>query len=82
MEEDRAATNLGPDIEYDEPQGIVQESKQPRKRFIGRRAAAERAAANGAENDEQAGTAVGVAAGAVAGKASQPISRVTTSDTD
>jgi len=62
MEEDRAATNLGPDIEYEEPQEIKPESKQPRKRFIGRRAAEERAAAKELEHDGQVDT-LGVATG-------------------
>jgi len=52
MEEDRAATNLGPevDIESSEAQSSP---KLPRKRFIGRRAAAERAAAKAQENGDQ-----------------------------
>lgn len=39
MEDDRAATNLGPDVD----QGIVEESpsvpKQPKRRFVGRKTA-------------------------------------------
>jgi len=66
MEEDRAATNLGPDIEYDDLEKSIPEPKQPRKRFIGRRAAEERAAAKGLEKDGQADT--GAASGALAGR--------------
>jgi len=68
MEEDRAATNLGPDIEYDDPEKSAPEPKQPRKRFIGRRAAEERAAAKGLENDGQVDS--GAAAGIIAGRLS------------
>ncbi|KAJ6191729.1 diphthamide biosynthesis protein 1 [Bipolaris maydis] len=43
MEDDRAATNLGPDVD----QGIVEESpsvpKQPKRRFVGRKTAEKRA---------------------------------------
>lgn len=50
MEDDRAATNLGPDEGIDDIVDVA--PKQPRKRFIGRRAAAERAAAKVAENGQ------------------------------
>lgn len=55
MEEDRDLTNLGPEL----PEAVNREAqdavRQPRKRFIGRRAAAERAATRGTvpENGDQ-----------------------------
>jgi 2-(3-amino-3-carboxypropyl)histidine synthase len=52
MEEDRAATNLGPDIELEPSSREPSPPKLPRKRFIGRRAAEERAAAKAAEGGE------------------------------
>jgi hypothetical protein len=52
MEEDRAATNLGPEVDLYTPEAPPS-PKQPRKRFIGRRAAAERAAAKAQENGDQ-----------------------------
>jgi len=51
MEEDRAATNLGPEVDIDSAE-TQSSPKQPRKRFIGRRAAAERAAAKAQENGD------------------------------
>ncbi len=50
MEEDRAVANIGPDISghiNQEPDAVP---KVPKKRFIGRRAAAERAATKAGEN--------------------------------
>lgn len=68
MEEDRAATNLGPDIDYDETPKSTPETKLPRKRFIGRRAAEERAAAKGLGKDGQVDASA--AEGAIAGSIS------------
>jgi len=66
MEEDRAATNLGPEIDIDSPE-TPSSPKQPRKRFIGRRAAAERAAAKAQENgDHDAAQGTDAVAGMVA----------------
>ena len=56
MEEDRVATNLGPDIssslEKSEPRA---DAKLPKRRFIGKRAATQRASTNGTPNDGQDG---------------------------
>jgi 2-(3-amino-3-carboxypropyl)histidine synthase len=57
MEEDRAATNLGPDIDSEAAPREASPPKVPRKRFIGRRAAEERAAAKAAEGGDQDGVA-------------------------
>lgn len=43
MESDREQADLGPDLNGD----AIPEPRQPKKRFIGRRAATERAAAKG-----------------------------------
>ena len=45
MEEDRAETNLGQAVDVE--QSIKEVPRQPKKRFIGRRAAAERPAERG-----------------------------------
>lgn len=47
MEEDRAQADLGPPITADLDGDTAPEPRQPKKRFIGRRAATERAAAKG-----------------------------------
>lgn len=39
MEEDRAATNLGPDIEEGVSEELVAVLKQPKRRFVGRKTA-------------------------------------------
>jgi len=52
MEEDRAATNLGPEVDIESLEVQSSSPKHPRKRFIGRRAAAERAAAKAQENGD------------------------------
>lgn len=41
MEDDRAATNLGPSAEDGMPEEPIPVPKQPRRRFVGRKAAAE-----------------------------------------
>ena len=73
MEEDRAATNLGPevDIESSEAQSSP---KLPRKRFVGRRAAAERAAAKAQENGHHDTAAEGT--DAVAGMVAVSVERL------
>ncbi|EON67988.1 diphthamide biosynthesis protein 1 [Coniosporium apollinis CBS 100218] len=50
MEEDRAAANLGPAVGDNMSGEAAVASKQPKKRFVGRRAAAERAASNADPN--------------------------------
>ncbi len=50
MEEDRTITNVEPDTLVDSILEPGTPSRQPRKRFIGGRAALERAAAKAAEN--------------------------------
>lgn len=59
MEDDRAATNLGPSAE----DGITEEpivvQKQPKRRFVGRKAA-EKAVASPNENIEDSGAIQGV----------------------
>ena len=50
MEEDRASTNLGPDITLALEEENKTEVKQPKRRFIGKRAAAEKAVTNGNQN--------------------------------
>jgi 2-(3-amino-3-carboxypropyl)histidine synthase len=40
MEEDRAATNLGPDIEEEILEEPVEVPKQPKRRFVGRKTTA------------------------------------------
>lgn len=47
MEEDRDATNLAPETSPDLTGDAAASSKQPKRRFIGRKAANERAAARG-----------------------------------
>lgn len=47
MESDREQADLGPDVSADLNGDTVPEARQPTKRFIGRRAAAEKAAAKG-----------------------------------
>jgi len=54
MEEDRAATNLGPEVDIESFKIQSSSPKHPRKRFIGRRAAGERAAAKAQENGDHA----------------------------
>ncbi len=49
MEEDRAVPNVEPETPRDSNSEPGTPSRQPRKRFIGRRAALERAAAKSAE---------------------------------
>ena len=39
MEDDRAATNLGPEVDEGIPEEPVTVQKQPKRRFVGRRAA-------------------------------------------
>lgn len=39
MEDDRAATNLGPDVDEEMPEEPVSVSKQPKRRFVGRKTA-------------------------------------------
>jgi len=39
MEDDRAATNLGPDAEQGMPEEAVPVQKQPKRRFVGRKTA-------------------------------------------
>lgn len=58
MEEDREATNLGPDVPQDRPAIQDQEPtpKQPRRRFIGRRAAEQRATGQELQNGNSNGT--------------------------
>ena len=56
MEEDRAATNLGPEVDIESFKIQSSSPKHPRKRFIGRRAAGERAAAKAQENGDHAAT--------------------------
>ena len=50
MEEDRATTNLGPEISQTLEEEVQVEAKQPKRKFIGKRATAEKAATNGAQN--------------------------------
>jgi len=50
MESDREATNLGAEDTAEIQSEVPSASKQPKRRFIGRRAAAERAAAAGSSN--------------------------------
>ncbi|KAI9707905.1 MAG: Diphthamide biosynthesis protein 1 [Bogoriella megaspora] len=50
MEEDREATNLGPELNLGLEEEARAGAKQPKRKFIGKRAAAERAALNGAQN--------------------------------
>lgn len=47
MEKDRQQADLGPDVSADMNGEVEAPRKQPKKRFIGRRAAAEKAAARG-----------------------------------
>ena len=49
MESDRAKVDLGPDVssENPKPANVPDIPKQPKKRFVGRRAAAERAERDG-----------------------------------
>jgi 2-(3-amino-3-carboxypropyl)histidine synthase len=49
MEEDRAATNLGPDVSESLEIEVTSAPKQPKRRFVGRRAA-EKAATTNAPN--------------------------------
>jgi 2-(3-amino-3-carboxypropyl)histidine synthase len=39
MEDDRAATNLGPETDQDMPEEAAPVQKQPRRRFVGRKTA-------------------------------------------
>lgn len=50
MEEDRASANLGPEVSLNLEEESKTEPKQPKRRFIGKRAAVEKAAANGSQN--------------------------------
>lgn len=50
MEEDRAQTDLGIAADMEESQSSPPVQKQPKKRFIGRRAAANAVRNNGANN--------------------------------
>ncbi len=50
MEEDRAVADLGPDIPTDLDSEEVADEKKPKRRFIGRRAADAKAAAQSQEN--------------------------------
>ncbi|KAI4122560.1 MAG: hypothetical protein LQ347_006463 [Umbilicaria vellea] len=50
MEEDRAQTNIAEAINVELEASPVEVTKQPKKRFIGRRAAAERAGKHGDPN--------------------------------
>jgi len=50
MEDDRAATNLGPILDPSSEDPPADGPKISRRRFIGRRAAAEKAGQNGASN--------------------------------
>jgi 2-(3-amino-3-carboxypropyl)histidine synthase len=38
MEDDRAATNLGPDADQGMPEEVAPVQKQPKRRFVGRKA--------------------------------------------
>lgn len=62
MEEDRIATNLGPETNGDVQSEVVVPTKQPRRRFVGRRAADQAAAqSNGANGSiEDSGAIQGV----------------------
>jgi len=64
MEQARAISNLGPDIDFPigSSQPVDDAPRQPRKRFIGRRAAAEKAAARGGQDGsvENAGAVTGL----------------------
>ncbi|KAL9083632.1 MAG: hypothetical protein Q9165_008447 [Trypethelium subeluteriae] len=50
MESDRAETNLGTDISRDLEEDIQTKTKQPKKRFVGKRGMAERSVANSGQN--------------------------------
>jgi hypothetical protein len=59
MEADREATNLGPEISDEIPREEVITPKEPKRRFVGRKTAAEKAAANASEvNIEDSGKAI------------------------
>lgn len=62
MEEDRIATNLGPETNGDVQSEVVVPTKQPKRRFVGRRTADQAAAqSNGANGSiEDSGAIQGV----------------------
>lgn len=61
MEEDRIATNLGPDTNGDVQSEVLVPTKQPRRRFVGRRTADQAAKSNGANGSiEDSGAIQGV----------------------
>lgn len=58
MEDDREQTDLGPTVSADLNGDAAPEPRQPKKRFIGRRAAEERATAKGVESGIEDSNAV------------------------
>ena len=60
MESDRLETNLGPTAEYDVIPEIQPETKQPRRRFVGRRTAQQLNEEQGKQDvgDVEAGTSL------------------------
>jgi len=62
MEGERAISNLGPDVSTESSQATDDGPRQPRKRFIGRRAAAEKAAARAGQDGsmENSGAVTGI----------------------
>jgi 2-(3-amino-3-carboxypropyl)histidine synthase len=52
MEDDREATNLGPEIVIPLNEATKSESVQPKRRFVGQRAAAKKAPANNGTIEE------------------------------
>ena len=60
MEDDRALVDLGIAVDIEERQEEVPAQKQPKKRFVGRRQAAEAASRNGANTSvEDSGAVTG-----------------------
>lgn len=61
MEDDRIATNLGPETNRDVESEVAAPAKQPRRRFVGRRATEQAAQSNGANGSiEDSGAIQGV----------------------
>jgi 2-(3-amino-3-carboxypropyl)histidine synthase len=61
MEDDRIATNLGPEMNGDVESEVVTPAKQPKRRFVGRRTAEQAAQSNGTNGSiEDSGAIQGV----------------------
>jgi len=69
MEDDRELSNLGAEgpADVQSETGVTTANRVPKRRFIGRRAAAERAAVSGAANASQNGNSIEDSGGAVQG---------------